>query len=272
MQDVETYYDQRAAAEWTRLERHRTEFAVTLRALHQYLPAPPARLLDVGGGPGRYAIALAQRGYDVTLVDLSAACLALAQEKAHAAGVRRRDAIHANAVDLSSVPGRAYDAVLLMGPLYHLVEHDDRRRAVDQAWGKLSSGGVVIAAFISRFAFVRSAAASAPNWVIENRAYAERLAATGWNDQPTEFTYAYFAHPTEIAPFMEAAGFATLNLIGCEGIVAGHEEQVNQLQGEAWDIWADLNFRLGQDPALHGAADHILYIGRKPFEQAAARP
>jgi S-adenosylmethionine-dependent methyltransferase len=62
---------------------------------------------------------------------------------------------------------------------------------------------------------------------------------------------------------MEAAGFATLALIGCEGLVAGHEEKVNALQGEAWQRWVDLNYRLGQEPSLHGAADHLLYIGRK---------
>ena len=53
------------------MERHRTEFAVTLRALDEHLPPPPAHILDCGGGPGRYAIALAQRGYTVTLFDLS---------------------------------------------------------------------------------------------------------------------------------------------------------------------------------------------------------
>ena len=48
--------------------RHRTEFAVTKRALADYLPPPPARILDCGGGPGYYAIALTQQGYEVTLV------------------------------------------------------------------------------------------------------------------------------------------------------------------------------------------------------------
>lgn len=65
-------------------------------------------------------------------------------------------------------------------------------------------------------------------------------------------------HRTE---FMEAAGFATLGLIGCEGVVAGHEGKVNAVQGEAWELWVDLNYRLGQDPALRSATNHPLYIG-----------
>lgn len=63
MSKVERFYDQNPQYEWERLERHRTEFAVTMRVLEDYLPQPPAKILDVGGGPGRYAIALTQRGY-----------------------------------------------------------------------------------------------------------------------------------------------------------------------------------------------------------------
>ncbi len=84
---VAGFYDDNAENEWLRMDRHRTEFAVTLRALQEHLPPPPARLLDCGGGPGRYAIELMQRGYTVTLFDLSEGNLRLAREKALEAGV-----------------------------------------------------------------------------------------------------------------------------------------------------------------------------------------
>ena len=63
---------------------------------------------------------------------------------------------------------------------------------------------------------------------------------------------------------MEAGGFATLALQGIEGIVAGHEEAVNELEGEAWEAWVALNDRLGRQPSLFGAADHLLYSGFRP--------
>jgi hypothetical protein len=66
------------------------------------------------------------------------------------------------------------------------------------------------------------------------------------------------------------AGFTTLGL-GCEGIVAGHEEKINAVQGEAWELWVDLNYRLGQDPALRGAADNLLYIGRSTSARCDSR-
>ena len=50
--------------------------------------------------------------------------------------------------------------------------------------------------------------------------------------------------------------------MGCEGVVAGHENFVNSLEDERFEFWADLNYRIAKDPAAIGASDHILYIGR----------
>ncbi len=267
--EVQSFYDANAEAEWARLERHRTEFAVTLRALEDHLPPPPAAVLDVGGGPGRYAIELTRRGYRVTLVDLAAANLELARRRADEAGVELEGLAQANALDLGRLSDAAYDAVLLMGPLYHLLSEAARRRAVLEARRCLRPGGVIFAAFITRFAPLRDLAARDPAGLLEQPDYVERLWRTGVHDSGEGFTAAYFAHPNEVAPFMEAQGFATLGLLGCEGVVAGHEGEVNALTGEAWTRWVDLNYRLGRDPALWGASDHLLYIGRKGAFPAA---
>jgi SAM-dependent methyltransferase len=108
---VQRLYDADPANEWARMDRHRTEFAVTLRALNEYLPRPPARVLDCGGGPERYAIELARQGYDVVLFDLSAGNLALAREKAAEAGVALTF-VQGTALDLSRFADGEFDAVL----------------------------------------------------------------------------------------------------------------------------------------------------------------
>ncbi len=69
--EAEPFYDEFAPKEWGRLERHRTEFAVSLRAISEFLPRPPCSVLDVGGGPGRHAIEPARQGYSITLLDIS---------------------------------------------------------------------------------------------------------------------------------------------------------------------------------------------------------
>ena len=119
---IAEFYNQNCEDEWQRLERHRTECAVTWKALEEYLPPAPARILDCGGGPGRYSIELARRGYEVTLFDLSAGSLELARKKVEAAGVVLAGFEQGTAVDLSSFPDNHFEAVLIMGPFYHLLE------------------------------------------------------------------------------------------------------------------------------------------------------
>lgn len=265
---VENFYDGAAQYEWDRLERHRTEFAVTLRALKDYLPAPPARIADIGGGPGRYSIALAQRGYVVTLVDISSNSLAFAGKKAREAGVKLSRCVHACATDLSKLPAERFDAVLLMGPMYHLWRKSERQQAIREAIRLIKPNGLLFASFVTRHAVFRSIAKSVPEKMLGKRyrAHMYKILETGiYNPISKKYgwTHAYFAHPAEIKPLFEQAGMESLDLIGCEGVVSMIEDKVNELQGEAWEQWVELNYRLGKDPCLQGAAEHLLYVGKK---------
>jgi S-adenosylmethionine-dependent methyltransferase len=262
--EIEVFYDQFVLREWTRLEKCRTEFAVTLKAFGEFLPKSPCSVLDIGGGPGRYAIELAQQGYVVTLLEISSESLKLAQEKAREARVSLAGFIHASALDLGELDSNSFDAVLLMGPLYHLLSQTERVQAIQEAMRVLKPSGRLFAAFITRFAPFRYVANGEPDWLIKNQEYARQLLETGVHDQPpTTFTQAYYVHPGEVLSLMESQNLRTLCLIGCEGIVAGHDGKVNELTGEAWEAWADLNYKLGQDPTLYGASDHLLYVGEK---------
>jgi ubiquinone/menaquinone biosynthesis C-methylase UbiE len=240
------------------------EFAVTLKALKTYLPPPPARVIDIGGGPGRYAIELTRWGYQVTLLDLSAGCLEIAAQKSAEAGVRLHEIIQANALDLAELKLGEFEAALLCGPLYHLLQAEERKKALQATTDVLKPSGLLFAAFITRFAPFRRALSQDPEWLVRLPDYTRSVLDTGVHNQGKTFPQAYFTHPDEIELFMSQAGFEKLNLIGCEGIVAENEREINNLQGEAWQAWVDLNFELGQDPSLYGAADHLLFVGRKP--------
>jgi len=270
MTEVERFFDANAQYEWERLDRHRTELAVTMRAFREFMPPPPAKVLDLGGGPGRYAVALTKQGYAVTLVDLSKGCLDFARQKAAEAGVQIADYVHANATDLSRFESATYDVVLLMGPMYHLLTEAERQTALYEARRVLRPGGTVFAAFITRYTPTRAAAKLDPMTILEEARWLEETLSTGifrpLVERPAfaRFTEAYVAHPSEVRPFMEDGGFESLDLIACEGVVSLIEQRVNELQGEPWQAWVELNYRLGKDPTVHGAAEHLLYVGRKP--------
>jgi SAM-dependent methyltransferase len=173
--------------------------------------------------------------------------------------------VHASALDLGAFDPTSFSAVLLLGPLYHLLSHTERMQAIQEAMRVLKPGGRLFAAFITRFAPFRYVANGDPSWLAKNQSYARQLLDTGVHDQPpTTFTNAYYAHPEEIVSLMEEQGLRTLSLVGCEGVVAGHDGKVNELTDEAWEAWVDLNYELGQDRTLYGASDHLLYVGERP--------
>ena len=262
MNTVESYYDANAQTEWERFDRHRTEFAITRRAMSEFLPPPPARILDCGGGPGRYAIHLAGQGYAVTLLDLSQGNLDLARRKADEAGVSLAQVVHGNALDCSAFADASFDALLLMGPLYHLTTGEERCQALREALRLLRPGGVLFAAFITLYAPFRDALSKGYLRDFANQPQSAELLLQTQAANPG-FTDAWFARPDEVRPWMESFGLRTLALLAAEGLAAGHEQHLNALDPQAFAFWAELNYRFAADPHLYGAADHLLYVGAR---------
>ncbi|HUF58422.1 MAG TPA: methyltransferase domain-containing protein [Actinomycetota bacterium] len=196
----------------------RIEFARTKELLARHLPGPPAQILDVGGGPGRYSSWLADRGYDAHLVDVVP--LHVEQATARAASGPRFTAELGDARNISAADER-YDAVLLMGPLYHLSEQEDRVQALSEARRVVRVGGLVFAAAISRFGSLldglKTAALTNPDF----RAIVKGDLASGQHDNPTErpewFTTAFFHHPDELREEIQAAGLSLEAMYGVEG-------------------------------------------------------
>jgi S-adenosylmethionine-dependent methyltransferase len=271
---VRRYYDRIPKHEWERADRHRTEFAITWKVLESYLPRPPARILDCGGGPGRYAILLSQLGYRVTLFDLSPENLAFARRQAQAAAVNLQAYDLGDAGDLGLYAASSFDAILLMGPLYHLLEMQDRQRALHEALRVLRPGGLLFAAFINRYAGHLHAACRDPLLPLRETRVSEAILRTGKlaprDDQPESFV-AYMAHPSEVSPLLWSSGFEHLETLNLEGLVGSYESQVNALQGEAWDVWLAINWQAAHDPNLFAASQHLLAVGRRPLWRSVLR-
>ena len=195
---------------------------------------PPASWI-AAAGRAAYAVELARWGYDVTLFDLSAGNLALAREKTAEASVTLTGFEQGTALDLSRFADHSFDAVLLMGPLYHLFEEADRRWALAAARRVLKPGGPLFAAFISRYAAHRDAAFRYPTEPVDRPGLYERIELDGvlppaTTGDPT-FT-AYFARPEEVAPLCREAGFEVVTVLGTEGLVSVIENQtVNAAHG-----------------------------------------
>lgn len=190
------------------------ELVRTLSLLQAALPAPPARILDVGGGPGVYAARFAAAGYDVRLLDVHP----LHVEQAGAYGTFEAAVGDARQLDYAD---EIVDAVLLLGPLYHLTEREDRLQALREARRVVRPGGVVAVAVIHRFASLldgtRRGFLTDPRFL----EIVERDLREGQHRNPENvedwFTTAYFHLPHEICEEVEEAGLAVERLVGIEG-------------------------------------------------------
>jgi SAM-dependent methyltransferase len=254
----------------------RLEFIRTCDLIRRCFPPPPAVVLDVGGGPGVYACWLARLGYRVHLRD----AVPLHVEQARAASNRQPDCPLAGAaVGDARRLDRAddsVDAVLLLGPLYHLIQRDDRLTAWREVRRVLKPGGVVLAAAISRFAStldgLRLGLFDDPVFA----AIAEQDLRDGQHRNPTGdpryFTTTYFHPPQELQAEAEEAGLRHETTLGVEG--PGWLLQ----DFDRW--WEDEKRRerlltvaraLEAEPSLLGVSAHLLAVARKPLAEREGR-
>jgi SAM-dependent methyltransferase len=263
--DISAFYNSDPDREHIRLERHQLEIDLTRRYFDQYLPTQGS-ILEIGAATGRYTLELAKRGYAVTAVDISAALLDSARQHLAAAGLDKQvHLVVADARDLAEVSNREFDAVLLMGPLYHLVEESDRRAALQQAYDRLRPGGMIFSAFISRLGMMGDLIRRDPGWIEEDEAEVQGILTRGRraDDLRRGGFRGYFALVSEIAPLHETGGFETLIVAGVEPAISADDESYNKLEGRQRQLWLDMLYRLSTEPSIIGASRHLIYIGRK---------
>jgi SAM-dependent methyltransferase len=242
-------------AGWS-LERIRTE-----ELLGRLLPPPPARVLDVGGGPGRYAAWLADRGYAVTLLDPVPLHVEQAQgDRAYA--VEQGDGRLLPHFDAQ------FDGVLVMGPLYHLQTQGDRAGVLTEARRVVRPGGVVVAAAISRLASLLDGFDKGQIRDLRFQAIVERdlAAGTHLNSDNEEgwFTTAFFHRAGELRDEMVSAGLAEISIVGVEGPAWLWGDRGREPDDDEWRAAALWAARLVEhDADFIPMSAHLLATGRR---------
>ena len=253
----------RLSSGWFQLEQARTRELIL-----RHLPPASATIVDAGGGAGVYACWLASRGYQVHLIDpvtkhVEQAQAASAQQPEHPlASAAVGDARHLPHADGSA------DAVLLLGPLYHLLEKEDRLACLREVHRVLRPGGLVWGAGISHFASLLD---SLTHGFFDDPEFApilERDLENGQHRNPTPnplyFTDAYFHRPGELSREFLAAGFRVLEVLAIEG--------PGWLARDFDRLWNDPQQRerllaavrkVEREPSVLGASAHVMAIGRK---------
>ncbi|MEV6348714.1 methyltransferase domain-containing protein [Actinoplanes sp. NPDC051851] len=245
-----------------RLERRpqsRLERIRTLELLRELL-GEKGSVLDVGGGPGAYARELIADGHRVRLIDLVPAHVAQAR-----AGEPPIDAVVGDARKLPE-PDGTWDATLLLGPLYHLHDRDDRVRALREAIRVTRPGGRIAAAAISRFAGPVDLTATGrwdPNDGGRMREHFRELIDDGRNDASIGFTEAYFHRVGELIGECREAGLREIVVHGVEGPAWAAAEAAAK-GPDADRVFAaalELARLYSSEPDVIAASSHLLVTG-----------
>ncbi|HEX5595265.1 MAG TPA: class I SAM-dependent methyltransferase [Micromonosporaceae bacterium] len=243
----------------TRLSRSphgRLEYLRTQELIRRWLPAPGARVLDIGGGTGIHAAWLAAVGHDVHLVD---------PVPSHVEAAAKLNGVSAEIGDARQLnaPDGSVDVVLLLGPLYHLIDGRDRTQALAEAVRVLRAGGLLVAGGISRYLSLLEVGSDG-RLTAEMQSSIAAVIATGRYDGHAGFVAAHFHTAEELCAEVQAAGVRDVAVYGVEGPawpaldVAGMGE---------FDTRVEAALRCArlveQDPLLINTNAHLLAIGQK---------
>lgn len=254
---ISSFYRQYDEDGRTIRSRHgQLEYCTTMSFIHRFTTGR-SRILEIGAGTGRYSIALAKEGMDVTAVELVESNLEALRENSK--GIENLHSFQGDATELSQFPDDSFDATLCFGSMYHLYETDEVNRAIDEAIRVTKPNGVILFAFLSVYAILYAnyfygnwAEGQAENFTTDHRVrhFKEQL-FTGYD--VTEFEGLFYEKPVE-----------WITTAGVDGLVEPIEKRPDfSMTDEEFKAFAEWYLTVSEKRELLGATSHLLYICRK---------
>jgi S-adenosylmethionine-dependent methyltransferase len=270
---IKSYYN--VFDEQHRLEKAegRLEFEIAMDLLLQYLDKE-FNILDLGGGAGRYSIELTKLGYKVTLADLSEKLLKQAKDEIENNRLPTLQGIDlVNAVDLNIYDESSFDSVVLFGPLYHLLEADERQKCIAEISRVLKPNGLIFASFIpylSGAVGVVSRALYFPDQVNCNNLSLVFESGKFINNTNIGFQEGYYAKSDEIEFLFAKNGFSKMVMRSLRGFGYNREEKLYSLLEKDKKLFnkiIELINETSTDLAIIETCGHAIYIGRKNADE-----
>lgn len=240
----------------------RTEFLTTVHCLDMLLPKK-SKVLDCAAGTGIYAFYLAEQGHAVCALDITPRHVDIMNDilsyKAYAMETGVNDARN-----LSRFVDESFDAVLCMGPLYHLTEEADRRQCLQECLRVLKQGGLLFSAYINRFCVV-------PHIITKDFKYLDTdliqtIRETGVlrdTDPLCFWTDTYYYTPEEIEDLYGELHIQVVDHVAADGFSLLLREEINAMDAAQYRIWFDYYLSTCRERSILGASNHALLIGKK---------
>lgn len=245
----------------------RLEFEMTMDYLKEYLPSS-STILDLGGATGIYTFPLAKDGHQMYLADLSSDLIKKAREKLN--NTNEKNIISCdvvNAIDLNIYNNEKFDVVLLFGPLYHLLEDEERKKCIREVNRVLKKGGLVFASFIpylsGSIAIIDRYFRHPEQVNIENL---KKVFQTGKfnNIDVNGFQEGYYPTSEQIEELFEQENFEKVLISSIRGFGYEKEDRLYNIQNEKmYKEIIKLIKDTSQNKEIIETCGHAIYIGKK---------
>ena len=253
---IVNYYDNYNEDERENKDKaHSVEFLTTKKYIESNLKDGD-RILEVGAGTGAYSIYYASKGYRVDALELSKRNLEILKSKI--TSDMNIKAIEGNALDLSMYENDTFDMTLVLGPLYHLFNEDDKRRAIEEAIRVTKKDGYIYIAYITSDAVFVSYCLKKGHLLEVGRLCEQNYKM---KDDPEEIFSTFYIE--EFNKLMSSYNVEHLSNVAAEGLSSILREYVNELSDEEFKIWLDYHYKTCEREDLQGYSNHMLYIGKK---------
>ncbi len=221
----------------------------TVKYIEEYL-TPGRKILDVGAGAGEYSLYFAEKGYDVSALELAPANVETFRRKiSPAVSV---DLVQGNALDLSRYPDRSFDAVLLFGPLYHLHREEDKKRCISEAKRVCKEGGKIFISFISHDMIF-----------LTEFSYDARYFLSGDYDKNTfrlnDFPFVFHTL-SECRSLLQSCGLKLLHQVASDGVSELMAEKINAMEKESYEQYLRYHFYICEKSEFLGMTNHLLFV------------
>ncbi|MCI8974168.1 MAG: methyltransferase domain-containing protein [Lachnospiraceae bacterium] len=268
MTELEAYYNKFNEEKRLNSRHGQVEYRISMKYIHAYLEEAEERtgvsdtgsksnirLLDIGAGTGRYSVALAEEGYDVTAVELVRYNLGVLKKKASSV-----KAMQGNALNLKKLESASFDVTLLFGPMYHLFGFEQKLRALCEAKRVTKPGGVLLIAYCMN------------EYGVITYGFKERNVLSCMAEQRFTEDFKTISSPEQLYDYMRiedidalnaAAGLRRLKILSPDGPANYMRPFLNQLTEEEFELFVRYQMAVCERADLIGAGAHTVDILRR---------
>lgn len=262
MSDLIEYYNKFNEEKRLTTRHGQVEFRTSMKYIHEYInkekEKPDIHILDIGAGTGRYSVALANEGYDVTAVELVRYNLGILKKKNSSV-----KAIQGNALKLKKLPNDYFDITLLFGPMYHLFGFEYKSKALNEAKRVTKPGGTILVAYCMN------------EYSVITYAFKEKHILECMEQGRLSENFQTLSSPEDLYDYMrledinalnEAVDLKRLKIISPDGPANYIRPFLNQLNEEEFELFIQYHLSTCERMDLIGAGAHTLDILRKKVQ------